>query len=120
MINWIQVLLGGMTGAVLRFIVQSLFTTTFMLWFVNILGSFLLGSFTGFYERRKFETLKLYFTTGLLGAFTTFSTFSEQWFSILRDDVFIGLIFGIVMTVTCVLAAMIGYRLFRGDFRWNG
>ncbi|MFJ8237046.1 fluoride efflux transporter FluC [Ureibacillus sp. NPDC094379] len=121
MYNWIQVFLGGMVGATLRFYVQTITTTSISLWIVNILGSFLLGSLNGYYNRKNADiSYKLFFTTGLLGAFTTFSAFSQHWFFLLQESVWIGVLYGITMTLVCVLVAFFGFRIFRGERKWNG
>ncbi len=117
--NWSQVFIGGMVGALLRFSVQTLTTTTIMLWIVNILGSFILGSLNGRFEKKE-SKYRLFFTTGLLGAFTTFSTFSESWFLQLQKNVAIGIVFGIAMTTASFTAAFIGYFMNRGNRLWNG
>ncbi|MGI8706297.1 MAG: fluoride efflux transporter CrcB [Sphingomicrobium sp.] len=45
---------------------------------VNVLGSFLLGLFAGYFAFRTGldQHLRLFLTTGILGGFTTFSAFS--------------------------------------------
>jgi fluoride exporter len=45
---------------------------------VNILGSFVMGAFAGYFAFRPGipQHLRLFLTTGLLGGFTTFSAFS--------------------------------------------
>jgi CrcB protein len=45
---------------------------------VNVLGSFLIGLFAGYFAYRTGvnQHLRLFLTTGILGGFTTFSTFS--------------------------------------------
>lgn len=117
--NLFQVFLGGMIGSLLRFIVQSLTSVSIMLWIVNVLGSFALGSLNGYFERKE-SKLKLFFTTGMLGAFTTFSTFSEYWFHQLQENRVVGILYGIVMTLSCFLAAFGGYYLNRGMTKWSG
>jgi CrcB protein len=46
--------------------------------FVNIVGSFLMGLFAGYFAFRPgmSQEARLFLTTGLLGGFTTFSAFS--------------------------------------------
>lgn len=80
---------------------------------VNFFGSFLLGAISRFYEKRGTEKGKLFFTTGMLGSFTTFSSFSEQWFLLLKDHLLFGFSYGISMLVLCVFAAFLGYKLMR-------
>lgn len=107
--------MGGATGATLRFLVQSLTNTYTMLWIVNIIGSFVIGCLNGLFTRKDNEALRLFLTTGMLGAFTTFSTFSEMWFHILKVNLIEGILFGIVMTASCLISAFLGYRIVRGD-----
>lgn len=119
--DWILVFFGGMLGALLRFAVQSFTSTNLMLWIVNVIGSLLLGSLNGYYEKnKKVASTKLFFTTGMLGAFTTFSSFSENWFYQLQESIVIGICYGIGMTLISCIAAWIGYSLFRGEKVWNG
>lgn len=112
--NWLQVFLGGMLGALLRFIITTYTTTSLMLWLANISGSFLLGALNGRFERKP-SKWKLFFTTGMLGAFTTFSAFSEAWFRQLQHSIFNGILYAVLMTFSCVLAASVGYLLNRGN-----
>ena len=72
--------LGGAIGATLRFAVGQLLDSTDFPWstfMVNALGSVVLGAITVYaINRGSSEELMLFFSTGLLGAFTTMSTFS--------------------------------------------
>ncbi|KGR87804.1 hypothetical protein CD30_18640 [Ureibacillus massiliensis 4400831 = CIP 108448 = CCUG 49529] len=115
LVNILQVFLGGMVGAALRFSIQTFFSTFIMLWIANVLGSFLLGCLNGYYEKLSTEKMKLFFTTGMLGAFTTFSTFSQQWFELIQESYVIGIVYGLTMTLICCFVALLGYRIFRGE-----
>ncbi len=68
-----------------------------------------------FLLRKENAALKLFLTTGMLGAFTTFSSFSEGWFRLLKENFLVGLSFGVFMTACCFLSAFLGFRLFRGE-----
>ena len=84
MINLIAIALGGALGAVLRYIlgnqISILFGTNFpfSILIINVIGSFFMGmaieSFSLFSVSN--EPLQKFLTVGILGAFTTFSTFS--------------------------------------------
>ncbi len=82
----LQVALGGAIGAVLRFVaglgVARLTGPAFPLGAlgVNVLGSFLIGAFVVFAFQRDMQQLGPLMMTGLLGGFTTFSTFSLEAF----------------------------------------
>ncbi len=76
---------GGALGAVLRFAVylgsERVFSEGFLYgtFTVNVLGSFLLGLAVAYFGGRPVsEATRVFVTFGLLGAFTTFSTFSFE------------------------------------------
>lgn len=77
--EWILVALGGGIGATLRYgtqliIQQKKFPTSWATLIVNIIGSFFLGKMSSwtFIE----STMLSFLTMGVLGGFTTFSTFA--------------------------------------------
>ena len=84
MINIIAIGIGGAIGSILRYLIGNQITIIFGTAFpfsillINILGSFLMGmaieSFNLFSISN--EPLQKFLTVGILGAFTTFSTFS--------------------------------------------
>ena len=83
---WLWVALGGAVGAVCRqaavlalapLVTRTGFPVTVLL--INVLGSFLLGLTLALTGRGVWpEAARLAFGTGVLGAFTTFSTFSAE------------------------------------------
>ena len=81
---YLVVFLGGGLGSMLRHAVNQV--SAFLLgagfWgtlFVNITGSFAMGLIAGWFAFRGEggrQSLRLFLTTGILGGYTTFSTFS--------------------------------------------
>ncbi len=88
----VPIALGGSVGALLRFGVSRFITQTANTAFpmgtaaVNIAGSFVLGFlYVLFDEFNASPDMKGFFTVGLLGAFTTFSTFSLETMALIQD-----------------------------------
>lgn len=56
---------------------------------VNIIGSFLIGIVFGLAEKGNFSNeWRLFLATGVIGGFTTFSSFSYETVALMRDDNF--------------------------------
>jgi len=116
------VAIGGATGAVLRWLMAGAvqrWTGTAFPWgtfAVNALGSFLLGFlFVWLIERSTAtELVRLALTVGLLGAFTTFSTYSLESIRLLQEGA-LGMaaanVFGQV--VVCLVLTWLGIQLAR-------
>jgi len=85
--NLLLVALGGAAGSVGRYLVSKCFTGSFP-WgtlTVNILGSLLIGFLMGMVAKGTLSPeMKLLLVTGFCGGFTTFSTFANESFSMLR------------------------------------
>ncbi len=86
---------GGFLGAVLRYIVSGYFHRVCNNSFfpvgtlgVNLLGCFFIGILGGWSENLKVFSAeqRLFLFLGLLGSFTTFSTFGYETFVLLRDQ----------------------------------
>lgn len=73
--------LGGISRYLLSTGIKELFPVTFPwgTFFVNILGCFLAGAFSGLPDSSQFTAAhRLFFAVGFCGSFTTFSTFSFE------------------------------------------
>jgi CrcB protein len=85
---------------------------------VNIIGSLIAGLVLGLstiggplFEAQR---ITLFLATGLLGGFTTFSTFSTQTVGMLAEgEPFLAVVYMWATVTVCVLAAGFGYALGR-------
>ena len=93
MIQFFVIGAGGFIGATTRYYLSWFISQNYASKFpfgtvtVNLAGCFFLGFIAALTEE-KIElnpTLKGFLTTGILGAFTTFSTFSVETVQLLRD-----------------------------------
>ena len=82
--HWLLVAMGGAIGAVLRFYISETLPSEAFPWAtlsVNLVGSFLLGVVMAATVSNVLgETQALFLGIGVLGAFTTMSTFLYGWF----------------------------------------
>lgn len=115
----IWVALGGACGAVLRFGVTRAFAPLAVSYpaatlVVNVFGSFFIGVLAGsFLLDNKLEpSAKLFFQTGMLGAFTTFSAFSLETLQLWQSGHSrLALANVIANVVFCLVAVALGFSL---------
>jgi len=90
--KWVMIALGGALGTVGRYFMSGLdyrwsngvFPVSTLL--INLLGSLAIGFFWGLFERSAVSPeARLFVMVGILGGFTTFSTFSLENFNLIRD-----------------------------------
>ncbi|MFC7442470.1 fluoride efflux transporter FluC [Laceyella putida] len=81
----IAVAVGGFIGTLLRYAVSCWYPAYLFPWdtlMVNLIGSFGLGLLTHASGLSLHPQVRLGLGTGLIGSFTTFSTFSAEWLSL--------------------------------------
>lgn len=119
--GFIAVSLGGAIGACGRFLAGELIdqstTGSFPLptLLVNVGGSFLLAWYLASTEQGPSRpATRLFLATGLIGALTTFSTFSYETIDLMRDgDVLVAVGYGVLTVSLGLLAAATGYAVGR-------
>ena len=107
---------GGAVGAVLRFILtnlcKNLFTSSIYGTFsVNILGSFLIGYLitSDYVKNLSQDFVKFFLIIGLLGSFTTFSTFSYEVINLINSKkMLISFLYIFISIFLCILSAYLG------------
>ena len=105
---------GGAIGAVSRHILNNgaalLWGTAFPwgIFIANILGSFLMGCLISYFALMNdpSHTLKAFLTVGILGAFTTFSTFSLDAVSLIEKGAFLSAMIYILGSVTLAIIGL--------------
>ncbi|GAB2815093.1 fluoride efflux transporter FluC [Lentzea nigeriaca] len=91
--------LGGGLGGIARYGLSLFVPGPWGLFVINVLGSFLIGVLMGLVPR---PLVRAFFGVGLLGGFTTFSSYAASWSWAL-----------LVTPICAVVAAFLGLRVTR-------
>ena len=109
---------GGFLGAIARIYIthnMNLALKSQFPWGIltaNIIGSFFIGIlFAIFLHYTVSDTLKVFLTTGFLGALTTYSTFAIETYFLLNTSLFLGLANMFLNLFGTILAAGSGYKI---------
>ena len=119
MINLIYVASGGAVGAVLRYLTSNFYRFYFPNFpigtlFINFIGSFLIGILASNLESRgtSYIFIKYFLIIGILGSFTTFSTFSLEIIQLVNDKkLFLSLVYILLSISLCILGAFFGFNI---------
>ena len=120
MLTLLAVALGGALGATIRYGVGQLVTQVFnfpLFWatlIVNVMGCFLMGKAFNYFSSQVevSELTRSFITVGLLGALTTWSTFSmETVLMIQNDQLTQAIMYTVATTFCCFLAFWLGVKL---------
>ncbi len=105
---------GGFFGAILRYLISGwtyqLFGTRipYGTLAVNIIGSFILGLFLVLANERFVvsDIMRGFVAIGMMGALTTFSTFSYETITLFQDSLFLKAGLNIFLNLACTLCAV--------------
>ena len=119
MINLFYVASGGSIGAVLRYLTSNFFrfyfpNLPFGTLFVNFLGSFLIGILASNLENKgtSYLFIRYFLIIGILGSFTTFSTFSLEAIQLINDKkLFLSFIYIFLSISLCIFGAFFGFNI---------
>ena len=119
MINIFWVAAGGALGASLRFVSSSFFNLFFPnlpigTFFVNVLGSFIIGLLINALEMRSSSEffIKYFLIIGVLGSYTTFSSFSYEVIELYNNKkLLLSIIYILASVFSCIVAAYAGYSI---------
>lgn len=114
------VALGGAIGSAARFLVGGWFAARFGAdfpygtFFINVTGSFIIGLFLAFAQERLYVSpyLRMFFAVGIVGGYTTFSTFEFETIRLLQNGEFLrGAFYSVGSVVIGAVAAFAGIAL---------
>jgi fluoride exporter len=114
------VALGGAIGSAARYLVGGWFAARFGAAFpyetfvINVTGSFIVGFFLAYAQERVSLSpyWRLFFAVGLVGGYTTFSTFEYESIRLLQDgEMLMAAVYLIGSVVTGGVAAIAGIAL---------
>lgn len=120
MVGYVLVFLGGGIGAITRYwlsgfvykFVDPVFPYGNLC--VNVSGCFLIGFFMAFFDNRFIVSphLKIFLTVGMLGGYTTFSSFSYETVMLLRHGEFFFASLNIILSIIlCLFGTHLGLSL---------
>jgi CrcB protein len=116
MVKILLIGLGGFVGAILRYgisgLVQNLtrsISFPYGTLAVNVLGCLIIGALSQLVETRSVFSLqtRLFVFVGVLGALTTFSTFSNETINLVREGQWFYAAANIVLQLICCFAAVL-------------
>jgi CrcB protein len=120
---YLFVAMGGAVGASMRYLIVQISTNLLGKGFpfgtlvVNVLGSFLLGILYSFMQQDNGENagLRALIGIGLLGAFTTFSTFSLDTVLLIQHGEIMKASLNVFFNVTvCLISVWLALLIFKG------
>lgn len=125
--NWLLVACGGAIGAVSRYglgqlIGQPQHLFPWATWWINIVGCVLAGMFFALSQRFPIlqQEVRLLLMVGILGGFTTFSSFGLETFTLLKQGQWpIALSYALSSVLIGVCALALAYYLFDWLFKLN-
>ena len=111
--NWIAIALGGVVGGFFRYVLETIVPTPMSLplgtFVINILGSFLLGFIYHIADEKEWKPwMRLGLGTGMMGAFTTFSTFTLEMSELVHRHWIFAALYGLVSLVAGVFCVVLG------------
>jgi CrcB protein len=120
-VNLLAVPIGGAIGSALRYGVSGLWLVPVSLAFpwgtfvVNVTGSLALGFLARYIGPQGSHALFLFFTVGLCGGYTTFSTFALDIVTLLeRGDSLRAVLYAVASVLASSVAVIAGYAAARG------
>jgi CrcB protein len=128
-VRLLLICLGGAVGTGARYLIGGLAARwlgsefPYGTLFINVLGSFLIGFVqqVGLTTLAIPETTRLVLTIGVMGGFTTYSSFSYETISLIENGSWLGAAANVVLTTgLCLVVCVLGLGLGRLVVGWKG
>jgi CrcB protein len=128
-VRLLLICLGGAVGTGARYLIGGLAARwlgsefPYGTLFINVLGSFLIGFVqqVGLTTLAIPETTRLVLTIGVMGGFTTYSSFSYETISLIENGSWLGAAANVVLTTgLCLVVCVLGLGLGRVVVGWKG
>jgi fluoride exporter len=128
-VRLLLICLGGALGTGARYLIGGLAARwlgsefPYGTLFINVLGSFLIGFVqqVGLTTLAIPETTRLVLTIGVMGGFTTYSSFSYETISLIENGSWLGAAANVVLTTgVCLVVCVLGLALGRVVVGWKG
>lgn len=126
-LNCVYIFAGGGFGAVMRYLIGLQAAKVWGINFpygtliINVLGSFLIGAIAGyftFYSNGENQALRLFLIVGILGGFTTFSSFSLETLMLLqRGELLLAMGYILLSVLVSLSVVYFGFELVKFKFK---
>jgi CrcB protein len=117
-VAYLAVAVGGFLGSVVRFLISEALGTwngfPLATWLINLSGSFFLTWFYTLTQERIpiHPHMRLGIGTGFAGAFTTFSTFTVDWWKLIQARMWeSAAVYALLSVLGCLIGAVGGLML---------
>lgn len=107
--------IGGICRYLVAVLIQNKINFPYSTFIVNVIGCFFIGMvYAAYLKNVVSDDWRLFLATGILGGFTTFSAFSYESFTMIRNGLVINAVLYICLSIAIgLLATFAGYSVLK-------